>query len=75
MGKFTLPVNAGKDGKVEAEKFADSLAEGILGRLVSAQLSKGPMVKGKADLQGPDRQCLAAGAQRCGRSGDAGRGQ
>ena len=46
VGKFTLPVE-GKDGKVEGEKFADSLAEGILGRLISAQLSKGPMVKGK----------------------------
>jgi hypothetical protein len=46
VGKFTLPVER-KDGKVEAEKFADSLAEGILSRLISAQLSKGPLVKGK----------------------------
>jgi hypothetical protein len=46
VGKFTLPVER-KDGKVEGEKLADSLAEGILSRLVSAQLSKGPMVKGK----------------------------
>jgi hypothetical protein len=46
VGKFTLPLDS-KDGKVEAEKFADALAEGILSRLVSAQLSKGPMVKGK----------------------------
>ena len=29
-----------KDGKVKAEAFADALAEGILGRLVRAQLSK-----------------------------------
>jgi len=46
VGKFTLPVER-KEGKVEGEKFADSLAEGILSRLISAQLSKGPMVKGK----------------------------
>jgi hypothetical protein len=46
VGKFTLPVER-KDGKLEVEKFADSLAEGILGRLIRAQLSKGPMVKGK----------------------------
>jgi len=46
VGKFTLPVER-TDGKVEGEKFADSLAEGILSRVVSAQLSKGPMVKGK----------------------------
>jgi hypothetical protein len=46
VGKFTLPVER-KDGKVAGDKFADALAEGILSRLISAQLSKGPMVKGK----------------------------
>jgi hypothetical protein len=46
VGKFTLPVGR-KDDKVEAVAFADALAEGILGRLVRAQMSKGPVVKGK----------------------------
>jgi hypothetical protein len=46
-GKFTLPVVRDKDGKVKAEAFADALAEGVLGRLVRATLSKGPRVKGK----------------------------
>jgi len=46
VGKFTLPVER-KDEKLETAAFADALAEGILSRLVRAQLSKGPMVKGK----------------------------
>jgi hypothetical protein len=46
VGKFTLPVGR-KDDKVEAAAFADALAEGVLGRLVRAQMSKGPVVKGK----------------------------
>jgi len=46
VGKFTLPIES-KEGKVEATAFVDALAEGILSRLVRAQLSKGPMVKGK----------------------------
>ena len=45
-GQFTVPIER-KDGKVEADKFADALADGLLSRLVRAQLSKGPMVKGK----------------------------
>jgi hypothetical protein len=45
-GQFTVPVEH-KDDKVEADKFADALADGLLSRLVRAQLSKGPMVKGK----------------------------
>ncbi|MDR3636595.1 MAG: hypothetical protein P4L84_22525, partial [Isosphaeraceae bacterium] len=40
-GKFTLPVSQ-EAGKVKAEEFADTLAEGVLGRLVRAQLTKGP---------------------------------
>jgi len=46
VGKFTLPVTS-KDGKVEVAPFANALSEGILNRLVRAQLSKGAMVKGK----------------------------
>jgi len=46
VGKFTLPVEL-KDAKVQGAPFADALAEGILSRIVRAQLSKGPMVKGK----------------------------
>jgi len=46
VGKFTLPLER-KDGKIEGAVFADALAEGILSRLVRAQLSKGPVVKGK----------------------------
>ncbi|MDR3620285.1 MAG: hypothetical protein P4L85_13120, partial [Paludisphaera borealis] len=46
FGKFTVPV-ARKDGKVDAEKFTDGLAEGVLSRMVRAQLAKGPRVKGK----------------------------
>jgi hypothetical protein len=46
VGKFTLPIER-KEGQVETAAFADALAEGILNRLVRAQLSKGPMVKGK----------------------------
>jgi len=46
VGKFTLPVES-KDSKVEVAAFANSLSEGILNRLVRAQLSKSTMVKGK----------------------------
>ncbi|HEV3166503.1 MAG TPA: hypothetical protein VGZ22_20935, partial [Isosphaeraceae bacterium] len=34
-------------GQLKAEEIADATAEGILGRLVRAQLTKGPKVKGK----------------------------
>ena len=46
FGKFSLPTVADK-GKFDTAKFADGLAEGILNRLVRAQLSKGPREKGK----------------------------
>jgi hypothetical protein len=46
MGKFTLKVER-EEGKLQGAKFADALAEGVLGRLVRAQLSKGPRTKGK----------------------------
>jgi hypothetical protein len=45
-GKFDLPV-ALEDGKPQAAKFADALAEGLLNRLVRAQVSKSGVVKGK----------------------------
>jgi len=45
-GKFTLPM-ARESGKLKGAEFGNALAEGILGRLVRAQLSKGPRVKGK----------------------------
>jgi hypothetical protein len=46
VGKFNLPVEREK-GEVKAVQFVDALAGEILDRLVRAQLSKGPMVKGK----------------------------
>ena len=46
-GKFTLPI-ALDGGKPKAAEFADALAEGLLGRLVRAQISKtSAMAKGK----------------------------
>ena len=46
FGKFSLPIVKDK-GKPDTAKFADSLAEGVLNRLVRAQLIKGPREKGK----------------------------
>jgi hypothetical protein len=46
FGKFSVPA-AGADGKADGAKLADSIAEGLLARLVRAQLVKGPRVKGK----------------------------
>jgi len=45
-GKFTLPI-VRDEGKFQAEKFVDAMAEGMLDRLVRATVSKGPRVKGK----------------------------
>jgi hypothetical protein len=45
-GKLTLPV-AKKDGKVDAPKLADAVADGILGRVIEARLVAGKKVKGK----------------------------
>jgi hypothetical protein len=45
-GKFTLPITKDQ-GKFDSVRFADSLAEGILNRLVRTQLVKGPRDKGK----------------------------
>jgi hypothetical protein len=46
MGKFTLPLS-GKISDLKASEVADATAENVLGRLVRAQLTKGPKVKGK----------------------------
>jgi hypothetical protein len=49
-GKFTLPLV--ENGKaIDAPKLGDALAEGVLSRLVRAQLRRGPTVKGKATYQ------------------------
>jgi hypothetical protein len=50
FGKFTLPI-AQDPSKRDMAKFADALAEGILNRMVRAQLGKGPRVKGKLTYQ------------------------
>ncbi len=39
LGKFSIPVPQ-ENGKVDIARFADALSEGILNRLVRAQLSK-----------------------------------
>ena len=46
FGKFTVPLK-GADGKFDAARFADALAEGLLNRLVRVQLVKGPRDKDK----------------------------
>ena len=46
FGKFTVPTR-GEHGEVDAARLADEVAEGLLGRLVRAQLVKGPRAKGK----------------------------
>ena len=46
FGKFSLPL-AGDQGKFDAPKFADKLAEGIINRLVRVQLSKRVKENGK----------------------------
>ena len=45
-----LPPGGG-DAKFDAAKFGDALAEGVLSRLVRAQLRRGPQVKGKPTYQ------------------------
>jgi hypothetical protein len=46
LGKFTVPL-AGAKGEEGVSKLADALAEGLLSRLVRAQIVKGPREKGK----------------------------
>ena len=57
MGKFSVAI-AHKGGRFDLAHFADDLAEGILNRLVRAQLSKGPRAKGKLHLPDSNRQRL-----------------
>lgn len=45
MGQFSLTIP--KTSEKKAEALADAAAEGVLGRLVRAQLTKGPRQKGK----------------------------
>jgi hypothetical protein len=52
FGKFSVPVpKVSEKEKFDAAKFGDALAEGVLSRLVRAQLRRGPQVKGKATYQ------------------------
>ncbi len=46
FGKFTLPI-AGATSEAESLRLADALAEGLISRLVRAQVVKGPREKGK----------------------------
>ena len=46
FGKFSVPVKQEK-GKLDAYHFCEEMSEGILNRLVRAQLSKGVKDKGK----------------------------
>jgi hypothetical protein len=50
FGKFTLPVTPAQ-GKFDALQFAGELTEGVLNRLVRAQLGKGVKDKGKLHYQ------------------------
>ena len=49
FGKFNLPVVEGSE-KFDASKFADGLAEGVLNRLVRAQVIKGATTREKGKL-------------------------
>ena len=49
FGKFTLPVTQ-ENGKIDVARFADGLSEGILNRLVRAQIIKGSATKDKGKL-------------------------
>jgi hypothetical protein len=49
FGKFTVPLTQ-ENGKVDVARFADGLSEGILNRLVRAQIIKGSATKDKGKL-------------------------
>jgi hypothetical protein len=49
FGKFSLPVVQGQE-KFDASRFADGLAEGVLNRLVRAQVIKGATTREKGKL-------------------------
>ena len=50
FGKFSVPVKQDK-GKLDAYHFCEEMSEGILNRLVRAQLSKGVKDKGKTHYE------------------------
>ena len=56
FGKFSIPL-VRYQGRLDAPKFADQLAEGVLNRLVRAQLSK-PVKENEARLSPSNRQCV-----------------
>jgi hypothetical protein len=49
FGKFNLPMGEGPE-KFDADRFADGLAEGVLNRLVRAQVIKGATTREKGKL-------------------------
>jgi hypothetical protein len=49
FGKFSVPVTQ-ENGKLDIARFADALSEGILNRLVRAQIIKGSATKDKGKL-------------------------
>ena len=49
FGKFNVPVAQGQE-KFDASRFGDSLAEGVLNRLVRAQVIKGATTREKGKL-------------------------
>ena len=49
FGKFSVPVTQ-ENGKVNVARFADPLSEGILNRLVRAQIIKGSATRDKGKL-------------------------
>ena len=49
FGKFNLPLTHGQE-KFDATRFADDLAEGVLNRLVRAQVIKGATTREKGKL-------------------------
>jgi hypothetical protein len=49
FGKFNLPLTRGQD-KFDATRFVDGLAEGVLNRLVRAQVIKGATTREKGKL-------------------------
>jgi hypothetical protein len=49
FGKFSLPVTQ-ENGKIDTWRFADGIAEGVLTRLVRAQVIKGSATKDKGKL-------------------------
>ena len=75
FGKFSVPVTQ-ENGKVDVVRFADALSEGILNRLVRAQIIKGSATKDKGKLVYQLRiDKPPVGAQRPGDAGDGEQGR